>query len=202
MNNADCAMMPGARNARYGTSPVSITRRRENVCPKISSHSTGCTMRVNSSVRSCRSFCNSTSAKAPTLNTIPRTRCHPWGARTSSTPAFGSTDTTRRPSCGADRPEAVLRGVLAEIRARIVTEDVLKRGLFSDCLLQLRRRADRLQSTVMHQRDPVTQRVGLLHVVRGEQHGHSEVLLHPPDLRPDTVSCNGIQPDGRFVEDQ
>src|SRR5215211_6745032 len=185
MNNADCAMMPGARNARYGTSPVSITRRRENVCPKISSHSAGCTMRVNSSVRSCRSFCNSTNAKAPTLNTIPRTRRHPWGARTSSTPAFGSTDTTRRPSRGADRPE-----------------DVLKRGLFSDCLLQLRRRADRLQSTVMHQRHPVTQRVGLLHVVRGEQHGHPELLLHPPNLGPDTVSRNGIQPYRRLVKDQ
>ena len=34
------------------TDPVSMTCRWENVWPKISSHSAGCTIRVNNSVRS------------------------------------------------------------------------------------------------------------------------------------------------------
>ena len=62
-----------------------MTCSRLNVCPKISSHSAGCTIRVNSSVRSWRSFCSSTIAKAPIRMAIPRMRRHPRGARTIST---------------------------------------------------------------------------------------------------------------------
>ena len=55
---------------------------------------------------------------------------------------------------------------------------------------------------MVHERDPVAQRVGLLHVVGGEQHRHAELVLHPRHLRPDTVARNRIQADGGFVEDQ
>ena len=40
--------------------PVGIAWKRLNVSPKITSHSTGCTARVSTSVRSWRSFCSST----------------------------------------------------------------------------------------------------------------------------------------------
>src|SRR6478672_4574004 len=190
MNNADCAMIPGARNARYGTSPVLITRSRLNVCPKISSHSAGCTILVNSSVWSWRSFCNSTIAKAPIRMAIPRTRRQPRGARTISTCTFCSTDTARRPSGVADRAEAGLRAVLLEIRACVVTEDVFQSRVGRHPLLQLRRRAHRLKPAVVHQRHPIAQRVGLGHVVGGEQHRHAELALHELHLSPDTVARN------------
>src|ERR1051325_9400818 len=56
----DCATMPGTRKSRYGTLPVGIARILLNVSPKITIHRTGCAARVNSSLRSCRIFCNST----------------------------------------------------------------------------------------------------------------------------------------------
>src|ERR1700738_887955 len=202
MNSADCAMIPGAKNARYGTWPVSMTCSRENVCPKINSHSAGCTNLVSSSVRSWRSFCSSTTAKAPIHMAIPRMRRHPRGARTISTSAFGSTDTARRPPAGPDRAEPGLRVVLGQIRAGVVTKDVLEWRVRRHGLLQLGRRADRLQLTVVHQRHPIAQRVGLLHVMGGEQNRHAEIVLHAPDLTPDTVARNGIQTHRRFVEDQ
>src|SRR5262245_13192133 len=195
MNVADCARIAGARNARSGTSPVLITRSRLNVCPKINSHSAGCTILVNSSVWSWRSFCSSTIAKAPIRMAIPRTRRQPRGARTISTCTFWSTDTAGCPPAVADRAEYGLRGVLAEIRTGVVTEDVFQRRVRGHRSFEFGGRADRLQLTVMHQRHPVAQRVGFLHVVRGEQDGHAELALHAADLRPDTVARNGIQAD-------
>ncbi|MDT5163160.1 MAG: hypothetical protein QOC88_54 [Mycobacterium sp.] len=85
MNSADWAMIPGARKARYDTGPVLITCSLLNVVPKINSHNAGCTIRVTSSVRSCRSFCISTIANAPTRPIMAGIRCHPCGARASVT---------------------------------------------------------------------------------------------------------------------
>src|SRR6478735_2890688 len=202
MNSADCAMMPGARKARYGTSPVSITFRCENVCPKISSQSAGCTMRVNNSVRSWRSFCNSTSANAPTRTASDRIRRQPRGARTRWMSARGSTDTASRPSARAHFLETGLRCVLVQIRSRVMAEHVLERRFRGDGLFQLARRADRAQPSVMHERHAVTQRIGLLHVVSGQQDRHAELVLHAPDLCPDSVAGNRVQAYGRLVEDE
>src|SRR5436190_8614932 len=182
MNSADCAMIPGARNDRYGTWPVSMTRNRENVCPKISSHSAGCTILVSNSVRSCRSFCSSTIAKAPIRMAIPRTRCQPRGARTM--PTCRSTDTAGRPSAVTDRAESGLRGVLLQSRTGVVTEDVFQSclrsrvggdmGVSRHPTLQLGGRTECPQPAVL-QRHPVAECVGLLHIVRGEQDGHAEL---------------------------
>src|SRR6476620_2189149 len=147
MNSADCAMMPGARKARYGTPPVSMTPSRENVWPKISSHSAGCTILVNSSVRSWRSFCSSTSAKAPMRKVIPRTRRQPRGARTRLTAALearGSTDTARRLPAGADGSEPGRRRVLDEVGTGVVAEHVLEAGGLGQRAFQLSGRADHL----------------------------------------------------------
>ncbi len=82
MNNADCAMIPGAKKARYDTAPVLMTCNLLNVVPKISSHRAGCIIRVTSSVRSCCSFRSSTIANAPMRPNVAPTRCHPRGACT------------------------------------------------------------------------------------------------------------------------
>src|SRR5258707_3777082 len=147
-----------------------MTCSRENVCPKINSHSAGCTILVNSSVRSWRSFCSSTIAKAPTRMAIPRTRRQPRGARTISTATFGSTDTASRPSIRPDRTEPGLRAVLGQIRACVVTEVVLECRVRRYGLLQFAQRTDSLSLNVVHQRHPIAQRVRFLHVVSGEHY--------------------------------
>src|SRR5262249_51202384 len=124
----DWAMMPGARKVRYGTLPVLTTCSRLKVCPKISSHRAGWIRRVNSSVRSYRSFCSSTRAKAPTGMAMPRTRRHPRGARTRPVEADESTDTAGRPWARADLAETRAPGVLSEFGPRVVAEDVLQGG--------------------------------------------------------------------------
>src|SRR5271168_4059201 len=176
MNSADCAMMPGAKKARYDTDPVLITCSLLNVVPKISSHSAGCTIRVTSSVRSRRSFCISTIANALTRLNIAGTRCHPHGARVSVTGVgliAASAGTAGNHSAGTDfaeRPGAF--GLLRQVRFGVVPEDVFERGARRDRRLQLRRRPDGAKLAVMHQRYPVAQGVGLFHVMRGQQHGH------------------------------
>src|SRR5271156_3120685 len=204
MNSADCAMMPGAKKARYDTDPVLITCRRLNVVPKISSHSAGCTILVTSSVRSCCSFCSSTIANAPTRPTVAPQRCQPRGARTRVT-SIGcwSTGTTGNLSAGTDfteRPESFC--LLRQIGCRVVPEHVLERGPGRHRRFQLRGRSDGPQLTAMHQRHPIAERVGLFHVVGGQQNGHTELGLHALHLPPDAVSGNGIQPDGGLVENQ
>ena len=66
MNIPDWAITPGARKSRYGTPSDGIAWIRLNVSPKITSHRTGWTARVTSSVRSWRSFWSSTRQKVPT----------------------------------------------------------------------------------------------------------------------------------------
>src|ERR1700742_1320468 len=169
MNNADCAMIPGARKAREDTGPVLITCSLLNVVPKISNHSAGCTMRVTSSVRSRRSFCISTIANALTRPRVAGTRCQPRGARLSVAAAgmtSASTDTAGNLSAGTDFAERVgLLGLLGQVGRGVVPEDVFQRRAGGHGRLELRRCSDGAQGAVVHQRDPVTQRVGLLHVV-------------------------------------
>src|SRR5579859_2970690 len=188
MNSADWAMIPGARKARYDTGPVLITCSLLNVVPKISSHSAGCTIRVTSSVRSCRSFCISTMANALTRPAVAVTRCHPCGAGVRAT-VVGllavSTGTAGNLSAGTDFTERPGRfGGLRQLGCGVVPEDVLERRGRGYRRFQLRRSSDGAQCAVMHQRDPVTQRVGFLHVVRGEQHGHAELALHVQHVGP------------------
>src|SRR5690242_10786915 len=126
-------------------------------------------MRVTSSLRSWESFCNSTRANAPILRMRPPVRWMPRGARISST------GTARRPSAGTDFVETPFRRVFGQVRPRVVTEHVLQGrvggGVGAQGGLQVVRCADGLQDAVVHQCDAVAQRVGLLHVMRGEQYG-------------------------------
>src|SRR3984957_19390164 len=159
MNNADWAMMPGARNARQDTGPVVIMGSLLNVVPKISSHRAGCNIRVPSSVRSRRSFCISTIANALTRLNVAGTRCHPRGARVSLTGAgviAVSTGTAGNLSAGTDFTEQPGAFALRrQIRRGVVPEDVLERGARRDRRLQLGRRPDGAKRAVMHQRNPV-----------------------------------------------
>ena len=54
----------------------------------------------------------------------------------------------------------------------------------------------------MHQRHPIAERVGLFHVVGGQQNRHPELGLHTLHLAPNTLPGDGVKPDGGFVEHQ
>src|SRR5580693_10306313 len=106
-----------------------------NVVPKISSHSAGCTIRVMSSVRSCRSFCSSTIANAATRPDVAYKRYHPRGARARVATGISqalSTGTAGNRSAGTDLAERIGRfrcfRVGGEVFGRVVTEHVLERG--------------------------------------------------------------------------
>src|SRR5579862_1566337 len=186
-------MIPGARKSRYDLPPVGIAWRRLNVSPKTTSHSTGCTARVNSSVRSWLSFCSSTRQNVPTRL---GNRRQMLGGATSAT----SANTLRGPASSSDLTQASLRSVADERLARVAAEDVLQRRVRADRRLQLVRSPAGANLPEMHQRDPVAQRVGLLHVVRRHEHRHPEGVAHLLDSLPDAIAGNGVEADRRLVE--
>src|SRR5579875_245462 len=163
-NRPDCAMMPGARKSRYRTWPVRMAWIRLNVSPKITSHSTGCTARVSSSVRSWRSFCSSTTQNVTTLLARRRQGCS--GAR-----ARGSAQTPGGETGAAYGTDPSIVDAVVELRAGVVAEDVLEAGAGAEGSLELGRPAHGSDGTEVHEGDPVAQRLGFFHVVGGEHDG-------------------------------
>src|SRR5665648_870118 len=145
-----------------------MARSRLNVSPKTTSHRTGWTARMTSSVRSCFSFCSSTRQKVTTREPsrrAPRTGRESWSAQMDGAP--GAADTAQPSS-----------PVLDEVAAREGAEDVLEAGPRPLGGLQLIRSPDGAQPPEVHQGDPVAQCVRLLHVVGRQEHRRAVPLLH------------------------
>src|SRR5690348_6390976 len=170
MNRADWARMPGARKSRYGTDPVGMARIRVNVSPKMTSHRAGWMARVTSSVRSWRSFCNSTRHIAYTR--VPSRRS-----------AFVLTDAAGGAASCPDiaKPPSIQRvaGVPAEDRVQVVARAIVDRG--GQPADELGRRTERADGAPVHQGDPVAVLLGFLHVVRGDQYRHAGPLAQCGD---------------------
>ena len=81
-----------------------------------------------------------------------------------------------------------------------MAEDVVERRPRPEPRLQLGGSALGADATVMHQGDALTERVRLLHVVSGEQHGHAGLLAELPDPLPDVPACERVEPE-REVEE-
>src|SRR6478672_9933183 len=161
----DCAITPGARKSRYGMPPVGMACRRLKVWPKITSHSTGWTARVNISVRSCLSFCSSTRQNVATRS--GKRRQIGGSAMTTA-----SANATCRPSRPADLADAARALGAVEAAAGRVAEDVVERRGRSQLAFQLGRGALRLDAPEVHQRDAIAEQLGLLHVVGRQQDRH------------------------------
>src|SRR5664280_2811258 len=104
-----------------------MARIRLKVSPKTTSHRTGWTARVASSVRSCLSFCSSTTQNVKTREAsrrAPRTGRDPWSAQVDG--ATGAADIAQ--------PSFL---VLDEVVAREGAEDVLEAGPLPPRGLQL-----------------------------------------------------------------
>src|SRR5438094_78076 len=134
---------------------------RENVSPKISSHSVGCTARVYSSVRSCRIFCSSTMHIATTRDGSSR-QVGRGGSRSAE--AAGSA------AGAAGIAESV--SWFVELVAGVGAEHLFQGRARLETGLELRGGAQGPYAAPVHERDPVAVLVGLIHVVRGHQHGH------------------------------
>ena len=66
---------------------------------------------------------------------------------------------------------------------------------------ELERRALGDDSALVHHDEPIAQLLGLVHVVR-RQHERDAPLLQPEEPIPDHVSCLGVEPGRRLVEQQ
>src|SRR5579875_1179429 len=194
-NRPDCAMMPGARKSRYRTWPVRMAWIRLNVSPKITSHSTGCTARVSSSVRSWRSFCSSTTQNVTTLLARRRQGCS--GAR-----ARGSAQTPGGETGAAYGTDPSIVDAVVELRAGVVAEDVLEAGAGAEGSLELGRPAHGSDGTEVHEGDPVAQRLGFFHVVGGEHDGRPPFAAQLLDALPHAVAGDRVEPHRRLVEDE
>src|SRR4051812_21111125 len=152
-----------------------MARSRENVSPKISSHSAGWIARVYSSVRSCRIFWSSTMHIATTRAGRRRQVIQDGG---SAEPAGGT--------AGAARVTEVVSWFV-ELVAGVGAEHLLESRPGLEPRLQFRRCAERPDPASVHEGDPVAVLVGLVHVVGGHQDGHARRPAYLLDPVPDAV---------------
>src|SRR5271156_5542188 len=123
------------------------------------SHSAGWMARVYSSVRSCLILRSSTQHRV-TIRLPSRRRPARGVSAQSAGGAPGAAYVT-------DSSLGDLEGV-----AGVVSEHVVERDLGTQRHLEVTGRALGPDGALVHERDPVAVEVGLVHVVRGHQHGH------------------------------
>src|SRR6476469_1298767 len=185
---------------------VGITRILVKVSPKISSHRAGWIARVYSSVRSCRSFCSSTTHIAPTRAATTRQPARARGGVSSRR------EVSAEPGSGAagaaDIAEPLLPVLVrvVEIAAREVAEDVLEAGTAAldgrQVVLEPAGRAHAAKAAAVHERDAVAVLVGLVQVVGRDQDGHAGGGPYRADVLPHLRAGDGVQHDGRLVVHQ
>jgi hypothetical protein len=67
--------------------------------------------------------------------------------------------------------------------------------------LELVGRAAGHDPAVVDEQHPVAQRVGLVQVVRGEEHGGAEAVPQPADVLPQVAAALRVEPGGRLVQE-
>src|SRR5664280_1436013 len=158
-----------------------MVRSRLNVCPKINSQSAGWMARVTSSVRSWRSFwASSRHSVATRLGSTSqpvdgkRREVTDGGGAGSAEPACGTSGTTDigQPFAG-----------VGEVTAGVVAEHIVKSRLRTERADQLGGGADGPDATGVDERDLVAVVLGLVHVVRGHQHGHALGVAQADELQ-------------------
>src|ERR1035437_842486 len=158
--------------------------------PKTSSHSSGCTARVISSVGSWRSLRSSPSAIA-----------EEW--RTKRIPAGGSAQTAGRSARSSDVTVlASLLAGLAQPRAGEIRKCIVEALALARLRGEFLRRPERHELAQVHEADATAEFGRLVHVVRGQQDGRSFCLTKPPDVVPDSPPGGGIQPHGWLVQEE
>src|SRR6476661_3099418 len=163
--------------------PVGIARIWLKVVPKMTSHRIGWIARVTSSLRSWRSFCSSTRQ-----NVLMREASSPTPVRLCRSAQTAGGSTSRSDTA---QPSLLTLHVVERLPG-VVTEHVLEARARSGGCLEVLRGPEGAQAAPVQERHPVAERVGLLHVVRREQHGHAVVTLHLRDSLPHAVARHGV----------
>lgn len=57
-------------------------------------------------------------------------------------------------------------------------------------------------TTLVDDPDPISERIGLVEILRREEDGHSQFRIEPADLRPDVGPTQWVEPGGWFVEEK
>src|ERR1044071_6112616 len=170
-----------------------MTRALAKTPPKSTSHRTGWTARVTSSVKSCRSFRTSSSVIVSVLTKNPP-------AFVNSPPpagAYGSAETPCRTSSSRSLTEAASR---VERVARVVYEDVAERGgRVADRRLEPRGRVVRDDAAAVDDGDAAAEALGLLHVMRREEDGRPRLFAQTLDVLPHGLARDGVEPRRRLV---
>src|SRR5208283_3743421 len=128
--------------------PVGMARARPNTWPNTSSQSAGCTDRVKTSVGSRRSLRSSTSAMANV-------------SRVNS--AIADTQSAKAPRRSSGPGHVTIRSSFVDGAPREVHEDVVQGRAVADRGLELGRRAERDDPALVHDRQPLAERFGLVH---------------------------------------
>src|SRR3954465_7530332 len=77
--------------------------------------------------------------------------------------------------------------------AGVVAEDVVERGARPERRLELGGGADPAQPAAVHERDPLAELVGLVHVVRREHDRQAALLAQPGDEVPHRASRDRVE---------
>src|SRR5579884_1961405 len=113
-----------------------------------------------------------------------------------------SADTGGCGARGTDIAE-LSRGRLVKGVAGVVAEDVFERARAGRQRgLELLRRAGGPDGAAVHERDPVAELVGLVHVVRGDEHGHAGRGAYLADPFPHRGAGDGVKADGWLIQDE
>src|SRR5579872_4355012 len=139
-----------------------MARTRLKTPPKTTSQSTGCTARARTSVGSRTIFFTSISAIASVCS-----RKLQMAGASGSAKAF---------SCAPDLADMAVSSLFLEFAPAVMRKNVVERGVRPDGALEFFGLANGGDFSQMHDAQPVAERVGLLHGVRGEQHGHGVFL--------------------------
>src|SRR5215471_5157936 len=166
----------------------------------MTSHNAGCTARVTSSVRSCRIFWTSATQNAQIRAEYQVTIAH--GVSRVRAGAGSWSSRSGEPTSGATRRADIAKvtSLIGELVTDERAECVLEVRLGSDTAGERGRRADRTDLATVDERDAITKGLGFVHVVRREQHGETGGAQIADPL-PDSGTADGVEPDGRFVED-
>src|SRR5579862_5591069 len=159
---------------------------RLNTCPKTAIHRTGWTARARTSVGSRRSFLSSILATAEVSR------------KKSRIPE----DSPEATNCVPSAADVTIAPFLLQRASAVANEDVVQVCVRPDAGLQVRRPSDGGDFSKMEDGQLIAQLVGLIHPVRGEQHGHAILFAKLQQALPDAAPGDGVETHGRLIEEQ
>src|SRR5579872_1218365 len=87
-----------------------------------------------------------------------------------------------------------------DCRAAVVHEDIIEGSSSAERSLEIRGLSRHGNFSQMEKCKNIAERVGLVHIVRGNQNGHIEIATEVAQAFPHGMPCDGIEADGWLVQ--